>query len=338
MKISILAIICCACITSICTAQIGAKTQQGKIHGIWQNNDFGYQMTLMLNTDGTGEFDGEPIQFSTQGNKLSVTAEGITTNYSYTLQGNALTLSGGDLEQAITFKKQGGQTTASQNTQASTSTSQKTTTASSLPKNLLGVWSGYSETIEFKSNGQCIYRGQTIPYSVSGNYITLSTAEGNFMMGYAVSGNQLNLQFNNQTFTYSKGGAGATTTGKTTTTAGKNKLDMSLVGQWCYMNVNSTSSGGSSTSECIRLKEDGTYEYSFESSRSVNTNDISGGTASQDSDRGTWWVEGNRIFYQSNTKGQGSYELVKRNHPKTNDAMIVLDGRTYVTYYNRPSW
>jgi hypothetical protein len=337
MKISILAIIICwICIVSICAAQIGKKTQQEKIYGIWQNNDFGYQMTLILNADGSGEFDGEPIHFSIQGSKLNVTADGITTSYLHTMQGSALTLSGGDLEQPITFKKQGEQSSAiSQNTKLATGNVQKTVGANA-SKDLLGIWSGYNETIEFKANAKCIYRGQTIPYTVAANVITLSTAEGDFMMTYTVNGNQLNLHFNNQNFTYTKNSGTSPTT--KATAGGKNKLDVTLVGQWCYMNVYSSGSGGSSTNECIKLKEDGTYEYSYESSRSVKTNDVYGGTASQESDRGTWWVEGNKIFYNSATKGQGSYELVKRNHPKTNDAMIVLDGRTFVTFYNRPSW
>jgi hypothetical protein len=51
-------------------AQLGAKAQQNKIQGIWQNNSFGYQMTLMLNADGSGEFDGDAIKYTTQGSNL----------------------------------------------------------------------------------------------------------------------------------------------------------------------------------------------------------------------------------------------------------------------------
>jgi hypothetical protein len=339
MKLSILTVLFVwVVLVSLCSAQIGAKTQQGKIHGVWQNNDFGYQMTLMLNADGSGEFDGEAIRFTAQGNQLSITADGTITKYNYSLQGNSLNLSGGDLEKAITFTRQG---TSSENTSTQTSQpSQKTTTAVSgtIPKNILGAWSGYNEVIEFKPDGQCLYRGQPFHYTVSGNYITLETAQGNIMMAYAVAGNQLNLQINNQNFVYTKNGAATGGAAKTTVAGGGTKLDMSLVGEWCYVNVYSNNSGGSSTSECIRLKNDGTYEYSYESSRSVNTADVSGGTSSQDSDRGTWWVDGNRIHYKSQTKGEGSYELVKKNHPKNNDAMIVLDGRTFVTSYNRPPW
>jgi hypothetical protein len=71
---------------------------------------------------------------------------------------------------------------------------------------------------------------------------------------------------------------------------------------------------------------------------STNTNSFSGGTSSQNSDSGTWWVVGDRIHYNSQTQGQGSYQLIKRNHPKNGDPMIVLDGTSYVTYYQKAPW
>jgi hypothetical protein len=88
-------------------SQIGAKTQQNKIHGVWQTNSNGQQMTLMLNADGRGEFDGSEITFTAQGNKLSISANGATTNYTYILQGNSLTVSGGDVEGNVVFTRSG---------------------------------------------------------------------------------------------------------------------------------------------------------------------------------------------------------------------------------------
>jgi hypothetical protein len=159
-------------------------------------------------------------------------------------------------------------------------------------------------------------------------------------MAYKITGNQLDLTLNGQNFTYTKGAAqGNTTSNNPSTGSGSKNLDMSLVGKWCYVNVYSGNSGGSSSSECITLKQDGTYEYYSESSRSVNAPQVYGGTSSQGSDHGQWWTEGDRIFYNSPTSGQGSYKLEKRNHPRnTSDPMIVLDGKTYVTFYNKPAW
>jgi hypothetical protein len=99
------------------------------------------------------------------------------------------------------------------------------------------------------------------------------------------------------------------------------------------------SSTGSYSGRCITLRADGTYVYVEEGSRSVQTEEMAGGTASQGTDSGTWYVEGNRLYYQSATEGSGSYRLERRNHPvNTNDPMIVLDEEPFVTTVRRAPW
>lgn len=322
-------------VTPILTfAQIGAKTQQNKIQGIWQNTSFGYQMTLMLKADGSGEFDGETIKYTTQGTNLAITMvqQNQTTVYAYTLQGNSLTVSGGDLDQAIIFTRN------VETVITNTTPIDQANAGSSPDKNIIGIWSGNGETIEFTYNGQCKYLGQTYPYQLSNGQITLQTAQGNLMMAYAIRGNQLSLIVNGQTINYSKGGNVAQSN-NVIPSAGGRRIAQELVGKWCYVNVNSTYSGGSSSEQCITLNADGSYEYYGESSRSVNTDSYAGGTNSQSSDRGTWTYDGTRIYYTSlNGAGSGSYVLEKRNHPKNNDPMIILDGTTYVTFYQKSPW
>lgn len=315
------------------SAQIGAKTQQTKIYGIWQNSQFGYQMTLMLNADGSGEFDGEMIKFTTQNNQLSLTQAGQTTVYTYSLQGNALTLSGGDLDGSVTFTRSDGKTQQ----EPQVGGTQQMANPGSADQAIMGVWSGNGETIEFKPDGVCNYLGNTFQYQLSSGFVTLVTSQGNATFSYVVKGNQLSLSGNNKTVTYTKGaGHNLTQPGAG---AGQGQVAMELVGKWCWTDVNSYNSGASSSSTCITLNGDGTYQYYSESSRSVNTPDFAGGTNSQSADNGTWWVQGDRIFYNSPTRGQGSYRLEKRNHPKNvNDPMIVLDGEAYVTFYNKPPW
>jgi hypothetical protein len=313
---------------AVAFGQIGAKTQQVKIFGVWQNSAYGYQMTLILNTDGQGEFDGEAISFSTQANKLSLKSNGVTTVYSFTLENNSLTLSGGDLEKPVTFTKSGTEATV---TQAQPITSANT------KGSIIGLWSGNGETIEFTSAGQCNYMGQVYPYQLTDGHVTLVTAQGNVMMAYAVTGNQLALTANGQTIRYTKGSEGNSS--QSAQPPSGTRVAQELVGKWCYVNVSSTSTGGSSSEQCITLNANGTYEYYGETSRSVNTNAYYGGTNSQSSDRGTWSYDGTRIFYNSTQgQGSGSYLLEKRNHPKNGDPMIVLDGTTYVTYYQKAPW
>jgi hypothetical protein len=317
------------------SAQIGAKMQQGKIHGLWQNSQFGYQMTLMLNADGSGEFDGEMIKFTTDGTKLSIVEQGQTTVYTFSVQGNLLALSGGDLEKAITFTRSGATEQVTQQTPAIVSdpTTRKINDGSTNTDELIGVWSGNGESIEFKSNAQCIYLGNTFPYEISQSHVILTTAQGKVMFAYTIQGNQLNLSANGRQVTYVRGKAGPVVSANKN--AGGGDIAQELVGRWCYM----SNSLSSSTNRCITLNADGTYTYNSESSRTVNTAELYGGTSSQGEDRGTWYVQGDRIYYNSQTQGQGSYRLEKRNHPKNvSDPMIVLDGEAYVTATLKAPW
>jgi hypothetical protein len=347
------------CAGLVAPAQIGSKIQQqqSKIAGIWQNNQFGYQMILMLNPDGKGEFDGEAVRYTAKDGKLSltITAQNQTTVYSYVLNANMLTVSGGDLEQPVAFTKAGTTTTvnaAPVAAAAAISTAGPAVTTASVPvpaqtstvqtptspdQGLLGRWSGNNESMEFRSDGKCIYNGTPVDYQISQGHILLSTQQGTSMMAYTLAGNQLKMTINGAQYTYTKVDdtrQGAGVKGSRSGSANRNVLP-ELAGKWCKM----SSGTGYASSACIILNMDGTYSYSSESSRSVNTDAVSGGTASQGADQGNWWVEGDRIFYNSPTKGQGSYRLEKRNHPvNTSDPMIVLDGEAYVTATLKQPW
>lgn len=336
-----------AMLSFLSEAQIGSKVQQQSgVHGIWTNNQFGYQMTLMLNKDGSGEFDGAPMKYILSGNTLSLTMDGATTKYTYAQQGNSLTLSGGDIDGNIIFLRQGssGGNTPAQPAQTSNlpAVQQGNTMNATSGGSIVGTWSGNGETIEFKDNGQCLYMGQTMAYQLSGNNIVLQTAQGQVPLAYSLNGNQLTISGGGLSYTYSRGGSGTNTTGVMspgTTPAGKGRVAQELVGKWCWTNVTSTNSGGSTSERCLTLNADGTYQYVAERSSSVNTNAYYGGTNSQSGDQGTWSYDGVRIHYNSQTgQGSGSYALEKRNHPKNGDPMIVLDGEPYVTYYQKPRW
>lgn len=312
-------------------AQVGKAQQGNSLAGVWVNNQYGYQMTLLLNADGSGEFDGEAITYSITGNKLMMKQAGATNTYSFTRQGTSLTLSGGDIDGSVTFTRMGNESSPTTTTPDNSSSLKPSTP----PAKLIGVWSGNGESIEFKADGQCLYLGQMYPYQVSGATVTLQTMQGNLAMAYEIQGSQLHLRANGQTVTYTKGGQAT----DNTTSTGKRQIAQELVGKWCWINVTSTNSGGSTSEQCITLNADGSYQYYGERSSSVNTNAYSGGTSSQNSDYGTWTYDGSRIYYTSQAgNGAGSYVLEKRNHPKTGDPMIVLDGSAYVTYYQKSPW
>lgn len=314
-------------ITHLLPAQIGARVQQGNLTGTWLNTDLGYTLTLLIQPNGTGELDGDPFTYTSDEKQLILTLDGKTTAYTYQLSGNTMTLSGGDIISPVQFKRSG----ADANEPAAAVSS------SSGSGGLVGVWSGNGEQIEFTAEGVCIYLGQQYPYSIAQGQVSLMTSEGQVQFAYSISGDQLTLSANGQTISYTRGSSPSPST--TSPSSGQGQIAKELVGEWCWIDVNSYNQGSSYSSRCIILNADGTYSYSAEGSRSVNTPDFYGGTNTQSSDRGTWYVQGDRIYYNSPTNGQGSYRLEKRNHPKNvNDPMIVLDGEAYVTTTQRPPW
>lgn len=323
--------LCLLVISLSASAQIGGKVQQqGNIHGLWQNNQFGYKMTLLLIPDGSGDFDGEPIKFSTKGKELSITVGTTSTIYLYALQGNSLTLSGGDLDGNVSFSRNESGVSKSVGIAPSAPT---TRSFSNTSGNLIGLWSGNGEMIEFRPDGKCVYLGNTFPYQISQGHVVLSTATGPTTFEYEVKRSQLTLIADGQMVVYYKP-AGTGQVAQTPAVA-KGTVAMELVGEWCYLNMNANSH----SSKCITLHADGTYYYTEGSSRSVNTEAVSGGTLSQGEDRGSWSVQGDRMYFHSQSNGEGSYRLEKRNHPKNvNDTMIVLDGEAYITTTSRAPW
>jgi hypothetical protein len=212
-------------------------------------------------------------------------------------------------------------------------------TAKTDAEKLVGKWvchdDGYPMEADFKANGSGVVDGDAITWTLKSGVLSvfvdgdkkiynLSLNENSFR----VSGGDLERPMNFKRV--AAPGPPANANSKVTPT-GK-KLDQTLVGKWCYVNVATNYS--TSSEQCIIVNANGTYEYYAERSTSGGN----GSTASQSSDAGTWWVENDRVHYNSQNQGEGSYELIKRNHPKTGDPMIVLDGNAYVTFYKKSPW
>jgi hypothetical protein len=77
-------------------------TWVGKVQG------FGVEMRLVLNADGSADYEGVVGSWRAQGNRLLLTQEGETVAYNYALQGSQLTLSGGDLMAPMVMMRTGG--------------------------------------------------------------------------------------------------------------------------------------------------------------------------------------------------------------------------------------
>ena len=88
------------------------------------------------------------------------------------------------------------------------------------------------------------------------------------------------------------------------------KIAPELVGKWCYINL-SNGSNATPSGTCITLNDDGTYEFFLDGSGMTKANSFFPGTALQERDSGTWTSQGNTIFYNSSSHGEGSFQFQK---------------------------
>ncbi|MBZ5514513.1 MAG: lipocalin family protein [Acidobacteriia bacterium] len=88
----------------------GVFAQQSSLVGTWVGKVQGYgvEMKLVLNADGSADYEGVLGKWRLQGGKLLLTEEGETVAYNFTLQGSQLTLSGGDLMAPMVMTRAGG--------------------------------------------------------------------------------------------------------------------------------------------------------------------------------------------------------------------------------------
>ena len=225
---------------------------------------------------------------------------------------------------------------------------------------LHGTWSaanvqGRPLKVEFAADKTGKINGQPMRWDTLGGALFIQQNGQTVAYGFKLDGNKLLVSGGDlaQPATLTKGshaydvamkaktnGAGKATGNVAPAKAGApSSSGQELVGKWCDMRSMSTYQGGSASMACFELKADGTYTYNAESSRSVNTSTMSGGTASQSSDAGRWSYKRNQFIAQSRSGQTYTYNLEKRNHPKNQrDPMICLNGQCYVTFYNKPAW
>ena len=198
---------------------------------------------------------------------------------------------------------------------------------------LLGTWYSEKGTVVFNRNETLVFNGVSYDYTVGKGVITLRGKEGVAAFSYQLSKGALTFTANDGTttvFSRKQSSSG----GSRQAGAGSGSSPKDLAGKWCYMSNIYASNGGSMSNRCFTLNPNGTYEYYSESSSSGQY----GSVASQDSDRGTWSATRNTLIANSARYGKKTYKLEKKNHPKTKDPMLVIEGDAYVTAYQKASW
>lgn len=95
-----------------------------------------------------------------------------------------------------------------------------------------------------------------------------------------------------------------------------------MCGTWTYLSGGQGSYMGTRT---LTLSADGTYQYYSESSSSGSAGSYYG----NNSDAGTWYVQGNMIY--GNSQSEGPIELPFSMYPNENgDIVLDIDGDVYV--------
>jgi len=209
-----------------------------------------------------------------------------------------------------------------------------------LAASLVGTWRGTVDgealVIELRADGSGTIGNDRVRYQQVGQ--TLLIEFGGETTAYAV-------QQDADRMTVSGGDLGGPVTlvrsGKTkpVVATGRGGVDASITGLWCHVaSFNAVSGGGSQSSRCFELTDDGRYRFQSESSMSAYTPGDWGGTTGSSADSGRWSVAGGVITATSDSGSTSRYPLEKRNHPRTGDPMLCLDGDCYVTQLQKPSW
>lgn len=201
------------------------------------------------------------------------------------------------------------------------------------PKNpLVGNWLCEDDgtKVQIRDNGTLTINDTEYAYKVKGSNITVIGEDGAAVMPFSLDGDALTVEFEGREIVYSRVKAGSKSTAATPRAEG---IIPEFVGKWCYMS-NLTGTNSYMSSRCFTLYANGTYEYSAESS----SGGAYGSTAGQSYDSGRWTATRNSITAISNSQGKKVYPIELRNHPKTGDPMIVVDGDAYVTATQRQPW
>lgn len=203
------------------------------------------------------------------------------------------------------------------------------------PQNpLVGHWLAEEEgtKVEIRANGTLTIDGEEYAYRVKNSVINVIGEDGAMSFPFILAGDILTVEVEGREVVYKRVKPGT----KTNTAGGQGSGEgvlQALVGKWCYMS-SLTGSNSYMSSRCFVLHPDGTYEYSAESS----TSGANGSTAGQSYDSGRWSATRTTLTAYSNSQGKIVYPIELRNHPKTGDPMIVVDGDAYVTAYQKRPW
>jgi hypothetical protein len=334
---SIVVVLSLALVVFCSAAAFARRQQQPALAGTWDGAFGGQQLALVLKADGTGTLNGQPFNYAVRGRNLVAEAGGEVYLYSFSLEGDRLTISGGVFEGAsVAFTRKGagdagGTGGGARSSDSGASRSSGSGGTSRAGGGLVGRWRSDDESMEIRDDGTLVLDGNLpLRYAVRGNKMTISGDGYSLDVSFKLTGDTLTAEVEGRTTVYKRVGEG-----KDESAGGESGVrPRELVGKWCYQSNVNTGSGGRMSNICFELTADGRYTYQGETSSSGPV----ASSASQSYDEGTWTATAATITAHSRSGRVTTFRLEKRNHPKTGDPMLVLDGDAFVTFYQRPPW
>jgi hypothetical protein len=204
------------------------------------------------------------------------------------------------------------------------------TATAQAPAGLAGRWQSPDSVVEIKTDGSLTIDGTPYRYTVQGSVLTLIGYDGSVPVPFRLEGDTLTVSLGGEAVTLQR-----IRPGQTPGAGGSGGGGIAdLAGKWCYVSNFTANVGGRVSDECFTISRNGTYSYHRETSSSG----AYGSSASQEDDSGTISLSGSTLTVQSRAQGTLTYQLVKRNHPKTNDPMLCLSGQCFVTFGPRAPW
>lgn len=200
--------------------------------------------------------------------------------------------------------------------------------------NLIGKWTSSEAKIEFFKDGKMTINGEKFNYGVVGKIILVESDEGQMEFPFTLKGNTLTVLVDDRKVVYTRSTKNEDTSENDQKPKPEGSNPQEFVGKWCYQSNVNASGGGRMSNICFVLYENGTYEYYGETSSS----NPYGGTNSQSNDAGRWKATSTTLTAYSNSGETRTYSLEKRNHPKTGDPMLIVEGDAFVTFYQRQPW
>jgi hypothetical protein len=306
--------------------------QQSELAGTWEYRQGSATLVMALARDGSATLQGKLFKYTATANRLALIDEsGAVSLYTFQLNGDELTLVGerslGRMKFVRTAKAV--DIPAQLHPDPPFTPSRRANPPKDEEEGLAGKWQSQAMTVEIFDDGTLTINGDKFRYRVDGRFITLANDEGTLRVEFQLTGDTLTTLYQGERTVYQRVRRGIRSTERS---GGSNPPE--LFGKWCYMSNVTANNGGRMSNTCFTLYPNGTYDYYSETSSS----NPYGGTSSQSSDSGTWSVSGATLIANSRSQGRVVYTLEKRNHPKTGDPMLMVDGDAFVTYTQRPPW